>query len=331
MNHFHTYFSGNTPLIYSAMVGNDMAIEILIRSFRRLGLNVDHINNEGLTALLIAAKNGFTECASILALDGKACVSFRDREKGMNAEEWARSQGCTTPEVLPFSPQAALLGYKYSRIDDEAGAAGGSLSPKEDRPPRISPPGSGRRRTGRPPSSKHLDLDEVNKRLETVTCSAPKTRESKKVQTSPQAYEPLVRGRHKRSSLPSIKFSGFFSSYSNARERKSNAQIVDNSTLSADPDSGYHAGDTSPNMEEVRRGVRRQSRDATRPKSKSPSSSATHRKKSQDKGQGQSDPQEVGLRRPSTNTTLASTSKIDVDLDSNNSPKVTESEHPSKE
>ena len=302
------------------MVGNDMAIEILIRSFRRLGLNVDHINNEGLTALLIAAKNGFTECASILALDGKACVSFRDRERGMNAEEWARAQGCTTPEVLPFSPRAALLGYRYSRIDDEAaGAAAGSLSPNDDRPPRVSPPGSGRRRTGRlsSNSSRQLDLDEVTKKLENASCSGTRSKESKKVQTSPQTYEPLVRGRHKRSSLPTIKFSGFFSSYSHdRRERKSNAHNMDNSTLSADPDSGYHAGDSSPNMEDSRRGIRRRSRDASRPKSKSPSSSI-HRKKSHDKGQG--DPPDLGLRRPSTNTTLASASRIDVDLDSNSS------------
>ena len=311
-----TFFSGNTPLIYSANVGNDMAIEILIRSFRRLGLNVDHINNEGLTALLIAAKNGFTECASILALDGKACVSFRDRERGMNAEEWARSQGCTTPEVLPFSPQAALLGYRYSRIDDESGAAGGSLSPKDDRPPKVSPPGSGYRRTGRLPSNssnKHLDLEEINQRLEKVSCSVSKSKESKKVQTSPQPYEPLVRGRHKRRSLPTIKFSGFFSSYS--RERKSNSHNVDTSRLSTDADSGYHAGDSSPNMEEARKGARRKSKDAARPKSKSPSSSGGHRKKSQDKSKGQDSPQEtLGL---STNTALATASKIDVDSASN--------------
>ena len=43
---------------------------------------MDHLNQEGLTALLIAAKNGYIECASILALDGKACISFRDRDKG---------------------------------------------------------------------------------------------------------------------------------------------------------------------------------------------------------------------------------------------------------
>ncbi len=318
--------AGNTPLIYSSMVGNDTAIEVLIRSFRRLGLNVDHINNEGLTALLIAAKNGFTECASILALDGKACVSFRDREKGMNAEEWARAQGCTTPEVLPFSPQAALLGYKYSRIDDEGGAAGGSLSPNEDRLPRVSPPGSARRR-GRSSGNKHLDLDDVTNKLEKATCSGTsKSKESKKVQTSPQSYEPLVRGRLKRSSLPTIKFSSFFSAYSHERrERKSSSHNTDSGgTLSVDPDSTGvgvgpgPAGDSSPNMEETRRsGARRKSRDAPRNKSKSPATSA-HTKKSQGYTASATDSQDLASqRRPSTNTTLASTSKIDVDWDSN--------------
>ncbi len=302
-----------------------MAIEVLIRSFRRLGLNVDHINNEGLTALLIAAKNGFTECASILALDGKACVSFRDREKGMNAEEWARAQGCTTPEVMPFSPQAALLGYKYSRVDDDLGAAGGSLSPNEDRPPRISPPGSARRRAGRS-ANRHLDLEDVSKRLEKVSCSSsgqgpgPMTKESKKVQTSPQAYEPLVRGRHKRSSLPTIKFSGFFSAYSHERrERKSSTHNTD--SLSPDPDSNYHGGGDSPNLEEWRKGARRKSRDGSRSKSKSPCASAAHRKKSHDRSPELSaasaqEPPTDGLRRPSTNTTLASASKVDVELNS---------------
>jgi ankyrin repeat protein len=51
-------FTGNTALIYSAMAGNDTAIDILLRSFRRLGLNVDHVNQDGMTALILAAKNG---------------------------------------------------------------------------------------------------------------------------------------------------------------------------------------------------------------------------------------------------------------------------------
>jgi len=111
----YNYSTGNTPLMYSSMVGNDTAIEVLAKCFRRLGLNVDHVNDEGLTALIIAAKNGFIECASILSLEGRACISFRDPEKGYTAEEWARLQGCSTEEVLPFSSTLALWQYKLNR------------------------------------------------------------------------------------------------------------------------------------------------------------------------------------------------------------------------
>ena len=64
------YSIGNTALAHSTRVGNDAAIEILIRCFRRLGgLNVDRINELGMTPLMIAASNGFIECASILAIE----------------------------------------------------------------------------------------------------------------------------------------------------------------------------------------------------------------------------------------------------------------------
>ncbi|CAH1791802.1 unnamed protein product [Owenia fusiformis] len=94
---------GMTPLMYSAMIGNDTGTEILIKSFRRLGLNVDRENHDGLTALHIAAKEGHVECATILAQEGRACVSLRDGQHGRTAEEWARLQGCTTMEIQPFS------------------------------------------------------------------------------------------------------------------------------------------------------------------------------------------------------------------------------------
>ena len=45
--------------MYSAIMGNDSAINILIRPFRKLGLQVDHVNNDGYTALLLAAKHGY--------------------------------------------------------------------------------------------------------------------------------------------------------------------------------------------------------------------------------------------------------------------------------
>ena len=100
---------GNTPLIHSAYVGNDVAIGILIRSFRRLGLNINHVNADRQTALLVAARHGFLECAALLATDGRADVTIRDPATGRTAEEWARSRGCTTPEVLPFAVMSAQV------------------------------------------------------------------------------------------------------------------------------------------------------------------------------------------------------------------------------
>ena len=115
---------GNTALIYSAMVGNDIAIEILTKCFRRLGLLVDHVNKEGVTALIIAARNGFIECASILALDGRASVTIRDGERSMNAEQWARACGCSTPDIVSFSQSIFKYHYGWhdSALDNDAGA-----------------------------------------------------------------------------------------------------------------------------------------------------------------------------------------------------------------
>lgn len=184
--------SGNTALIYSAVAGNDVAVEILIRSFRRLGLNVDYINNEGLTALLIAAKNGYIACASLLAIEGKACISFRDREKGMNAEEWARSQGCSTPEVLPFSTQAQYLGYK--RIDGSS--RGGSMRRDDDDRPRLEG------------ASARLDVDELAQRLEDLDHRDDEKFFPNKDNNYLNVINPPE--RRKRRSLPAIKFSGSF-------------------------------------------------------------------------------------------------------------------------
>lgn len=107
---------GNTALIHAAIKANDEAIEILLKSFRRLGLMVDHENNEGMTALLVAAKHGHVECATLLAQEGKASVTKRDRIRMMNAEEWAREQGCSTPEIICFSPfpnKSCIRSAKY--------------------------------------------------------------------------------------------------------------------------------------------------------------------------------------------------------------------------
>ncbi len=220
------------------MVGNDTAVEILARSFRRLGINVDHINKEGMTALLIAAKNGFIECATILALHGRACISFRDRQNGMTAEQWARSNGCSTPEVLPFSTSAALWQYKMARYghilsdsyeenefddattDTDAGATSGSVAA-----------GGGCDRD----MSADLSLDE--KIAELRLCrdrDRPRSAESRS-------------SLGKRSSLPSIKLSSPHVS----RESLPNKTPAGKVTLPAIERAGGKLGDVCAQQEEV--------------------------------------------------------------------------------
>ncbi|XP_045161575.2 poly [ADP-ribose] polymerase tankyrase-1-like isoform X2 [Mercenaria mercenaria] len=93
--------NGNTPLIYSAMVGNDIACDILIRHFRRLGLNIEAINDEGFTALLMAAKHGNITCAQILVGQGKASTQHRDIKYGLSVEEWLAKKGFTLQDIKP--------------------------------------------------------------------------------------------------------------------------------------------------------------------------------------------------------------------------------------
>ncbi|ESO86774.1 hypothetical protein LOTGIDRAFT_166775 [Lottia gigantea] len=85
--------SGNTPLIYCAREGNDVALEILVKSFRRLGLKVDHVNDQGFSALLEAARNTNLTCAQILVAQGRAQKSLRDKQTGRTAAEWFQSKG----------------------------------------------------------------------------------------------------------------------------------------------------------------------------------------------------------------------------------------------
>ena len=101
--------------MYSAMVGNSPAIDALIRSFRRLGLNVDHTNKQGMTALLLAGKNGHINCATALSMDGRANLTVRDPLTGKTAEELARSAGCSSPEVQSLSPDVRQNQLRLSK------------------------------------------------------------------------------------------------------------------------------------------------------------------------------------------------------------------------
>lgn len=83
------------------MVGNDIACDILIRHFRRLGLCVDAKNNEGFTALLMAAKHGNITCAQILLGQGKASLYNRDNKVGLTVEQWLVKKGFTVKDIAP--------------------------------------------------------------------------------------------------------------------------------------------------------------------------------------------------------------------------------------
>ncbi|XP_033733566.1 inversin-B-like [Pecten maximus] len=91
---------GNTPLIYSSIVGNDIATEMLTRNFRRLGLEIDHANKNGFTALLTAAKHGNISCARILARQGHASLLIRDKVHGYSVQEWLKLGGYTLEDIV---------------------------------------------------------------------------------------------------------------------------------------------------------------------------------------------------------------------------------------
>ena len=106
--------AGNTALIYSAAVGNDVATELLTRNFRRLGLQVDHYNKQGNTALHVAIKNGNMNCAKILAQKGRASVHLKDKEFGLTPMEWCLREGYDKDEVSFLKPMTRF--YRVAKL-----------------------------------------------------------------------------------------------------------------------------------------------------------------------------------------------------------------------
>ena len=106
---------------------------------------------------------------------------------GLNAEEWARAQGCTTPEVLPFSTQA----YRYTRFSDNCSSTRSKNDAAHSR--SLSP---ARNRLSVSSTSKS-DKHDRGRRMSQIP---PRMIEKK---SAP--------GKVKRGSLPTIKFTGLFS------------------------------------------------------------------------------------------------------------------------
>lgn len=106
--------TGNTALIHSAYIGNDVALELLVKNFRRLGLNIDHYNKAGYTALHIAATKGFVQCAKVLTLKGKASVTLKDKVHRLTPLEWCLRMGFQKSEVEFLKPAAKF--YKVAKL-----------------------------------------------------------------------------------------------------------------------------------------------------------------------------------------------------------------------
>lgn len=105
--------NGNTPLMYCAMVGNSQAIEIVTKSFRRLGLEVDKMNADGVTPLIMAAKRKHTLCASYLVQEGRASVDQKDLIHNKTAIDWAKDSGWTLNDMNSLKMKVR----RTSRID----------------------------------------------------------------------------------------------------------------------------------------------------------------------------------------------------------------------
>ncbi|XP_063723526.1 ankyrin repeat domain-containing protein 63-like isoform X2 [Symsagittifera roscoffensis] len=93
--------SGCTPLIMCCRVGNDIGTEILVKCYRRLGLDVDHEDGNGMTALMTALKQGYHECARVLVHLGKASLTKKAQQKEgcMDPIEWALRNGYSQEEI----------------------------------------------------------------------------------------------------------------------------------------------------------------------------------------------------------------------------------------
>eukprot|EP00042_Codosiga_hollandica_P031256 m.188050 g.188050 ORF g.188050 m.188050 type:complete len:238 (+) comp53593_c0_seq1:46-759(+) len=84
---------------YTALhwAANNSCTEIL-EWFLKQHIDYDHVNEEGDTALIIAARWGYTDCLALL-LGAGANVTIKDKD-GMTALDWVRERGYEAPLAL---------------------------------------------------------------------------------------------------------------------------------------------------------------------------------------------------------------------------------------
>lgn len=102
----------NSSLSYSAEMGCTECLRTLVKEGkRRKNFNIDHQNLQGLTPLLLAAREGNLEAVKVL-VEGGASLSMRDLEHFMNAQEWMKLSGCFSVLELEFlNPSSKKKNY----------------------------------------------------------------------------------------------------------------------------------------------------------------------------------------------------------------------------
>ena len=92
---------GNIALSHAAEMGDADCVKKLVREGKRKSLHPDHQNLHGLTPLLLAAREGHLEVASILVEAG-ASLSKRDLDHFMTAQDWMKLSTCYSAQELQF-------------------------------------------------------------------------------------------------------------------------------------------------------------------------------------------------------------------------------------
>ena len=93
---------GNSALSYAAELGDADMVQQLLREGKRRRLKlVDHQNLQGLTPLLLAAREGHLDTARVLVEEG-ASLSKRDLDRFMTAHDWMKLSGCFSLPELEF-------------------------------------------------------------------------------------------------------------------------------------------------------------------------------------------------------------------------------------
>ncbi|XP_067681651.1 ankycorbin-like [Haliotis asinina] len=131
-------FKGDTPLIHGARHGQHQAISLLCQTFRRLGLKVDHFNDEGFSALLTAARSGNLECCRVLVNTGKASLSLRDKQRNLLPIEWLQQQQFDQASIDFLRPKTKF--YRVAKLATSlAKAKSMSVFDKKLLPPPARP------------------------------------------------------------------------------------------------------------------------------------------------------------------------------------------------